>query len=335
MKDMIAKLVAFQDLSHQEMTGVAEKICQGQLTEGQIAALLLGLKMKGESKDELTALAQVMQEKSLSIPVEMPGAMDNCGTGGDQSYSFNVSTTVAFVLAGGGIPMAKHGNRSISSKSGSADVLEALGIAIDQSPEKLARVFKEAGIVFLFAKNLHPAMKEIMPARLALGVPTIMNLIGPLINPIPLETQLMGTSRSDLLEVTAQALQEMGRKRAIVVTGPNGMDEAGLDGINQIAIVTPQAVSYQEFEAKDYGLTSYPLEAIRGGDAKENAAILKAVLQNQAGPYLEMTVLNAGLGFFANGRAANLAEGIALAREVIASGKAMEKLKALQEAQYD
>ena len=334
MKEIFARLAAGQNLTEEEMAAVVEKIATGQVSQAQVAAFLLGLKIKGESPEELTGLAKVMQAKTLEIPTQVRDAMDNCGTGGDQSNSFNISTTAAFVLAAGGIQMAKHGNRSISSKSGSADVLEVLGINLDMKPEDLGRVFDQTGMVFLFAKNLHPAMKYIMPARLELGVPTIMNLTGPLINPVPLKTQLLGTSRPDLLEMTAQTLRNMGRERAIVITGPNQMDEAALHGRNQLALLEKGHISLHHFEAKDLGLTAVGLEDIRGGDAQYNAQILEAVLQNQPGPYLETVVLNAGLGFFANGKVDRIEDGIRLAREVIASGAALQKLRDLQEAQH-
>ena len=334
MKEIFARLAAGQDLTEEEMAAVVEKITTGQVSQAQVAAFLLGLKIKGESPEELTGLAKVMQAKALEIPTQVRDAMDNCGTGGDQSNSFNISTTAAFVLAAGGIQMAKHGNRSISSKSGSADVLEVLGINLDMKPEDLGRVFDQTGMVFLFAKNLHPAMKYIMPVRLELGVPTIMNLTGPLINPVPLKTQLLGTSRPDLLEMTAQTLRNMGRERAIVITGPNQMDEAALHGRNQLALLEKGQISLHHFEVKDLGLAAYGLHDIRGGDAQYNAQILEAVLQNQPGPYLETVGLNAGLGFFANGKVDRIEDGIRLAREVIASGAALQKLRDLQEAQH-
>ena len=334
MKEIFARLAAGQDLTEEEMAAVVEKIATGQVSQAQVAAFLLGLKIKGESPAELTGLAKIMQAKALEIPTQVRDAMDNCGTGGDQSNSFNISTTSAFVLAAGGIQMAKHGNRSISSKSGSADVLEVLGINLDMKPVDLGRVFDQTGMVFLFAKNLHPAMKYIMPARLELGVPTIMNLTGPLINPVPLKTQLMGTSRPDLLKMTAQTLQNMGRERAVVITGPNQMDEAALHGRNQLALLEKGHISLHHFEAQDLGLTAYGLHDIRGGDAQYNAQILEAVLQNQPGPYLETVGLNAGLGFFANGKVDRIEDGIRLAREVIASGAALQKLRDLQEAQH-
>ena len=334
MKEIFARLAAGQNLTEEEMAAVVEKIATGQVSQAQVAAFLLGLKIKGESPEELTGLAKVMQAKALEIPTQVRDAMDNCGTGGDQSNSFNISTTSAFVLAAGGIQMAKHGNRSISSKSGSADVLEVLGINLDMKPANLGRVFDQTGMVFLFAKNLHPAMKYIMPARLELGVPSIMNLTGPLINPVPLKTQLLGTSRPDLLKMTAQTLRNMGRERAVVITGPNQMDEAALHGRNQLALLEKGHISLHHFEAKDLGLAAYGLHDIRGGDAQYNAQILEAVLQNQPGPYLETVGLNAGLGFFANGKVDRIEDGIRLAREVIASGAALQKQRDLQEAQH-
>ena len=334
MKEIFTKLAAGQHLNEEEMSDVVEKMTSGQVSQAQIAAFLLGLKIKGESPEELTGLAKVMQAKALAIPTKIYDAMDNCGTGGDQSNSFNISTTAAFVLAAGGVKMAKHGNRSISSKSGSADVLEALGINLDMGPRELGQVFDQTGMVFLFAKNLHPAMKYIMPARLELEIPTIMNLTGPLINPIPLRTQLLGTSRPDLLAMTAQTLQNMGRERAVVISGPNNMDEAALFGRNQLALLQKETLSFLHFEAKDFGLEGYGLADIKGGNAEHNALILQAVLQNQAGPYLETVVLNAGLGFFANGKVERIENGIAMAREIIASGAALQKLQDLQEAQH-
>ena len=325
MKEIIEKLAKFENLSGVEMTDVIERIVTGRVTEAQIASLLLALKMKGETPEERTAIAQVMRGHAQHIPTEIHDAMDNCGTGGDKSFSFNISTTAAFVLAGGGVHMAKHGNRSISSKSGSADVLEALGINLDLKPAELGKVFDKTGIVFLFAKNMHPAMKYIMPARLELGIPTIMNLTGPLIHPMALETQL--------LESTAQVLKNMGRKRAIVVAGPEGLDEAGLNGTTKIALLENGEISLSSFTPEDLGMEGYAIEDIRGGNAQENAEILLSVLKNEPSPFLETTVLNAGLGFYANGKVHSIKEGVALARQVIASGKALEKLRLLQEYQ--
>jgi anthranilate phosphoribosyltransferase len=335
MKNELEKVMSGRDMTENEMNMLANSIIQGELSEVQIASFLISLKMKGESESELAGLARALQRAAVTIPTTIVDAMDNCGTGGDRSFSFNISTTSAFVLAAGGVHMAKHGNRSITSKSGSADVLEALGINLYLPAEKLAQVFDQVGLVFLFAQNLHPAMKYFTPVRRQLEIPTIMNLIGPLINPISLDTQLLGTSRPDLLEHTANVLKALGRRRALVVTGPNNMDEAALFGENQYALLENGLVTTGTFTAKDLGMREVQLNEIRGGEAPENAKILISVLENEASPFLETTVLNAGLGFFANGKVNSIKDGIALAREVIRSGAALAKLKQLQETQIE
>lgn len=335
MKNELEKIMSGRDMTENEMNMLANSIIQGELTDVQISSFLVALKMKGESASELTGLARVLQNAAVEIPTNFTDAMDNCGTGGDRSFSFNISTTSAFVLAAGGVHMAKHGNRSITSKSGSADVLEALGINLYQPAEKLAEVFDDTGIVFLFAQNLHPAMRYITPVRRQLEIPTIMNLTGPLINPVKLDTQLLGTSRPDLLATTAEVLRGLGRRRALVVTGEGNVDEATLFGKTRYALLENGEISLHEFTAADLGMNEVTLNDIRGGEAPENAEILKNVLKNQASPYLETTVLNAGLGFFANGKTKNIEQGITLARDVISSGSAFDKLESLQKAQAE
>lgn len=333
MKDIFEKLSAQTDLKEEEVAQVAGQILSGQLSESQIAAFLLALKMKGETPEEILGLVKMIKANALDIPTKFDDVMDNCGTGGDQSFSFNISTTACFVLAGGGVHLAKHGNRSISSKSGSADVLEELGIHLDLPAEKLGKIFDQTGIVFLFAQKMHPAMRYISPARQALGVPTIMNITGPLSHPMSLKTQLMGLYRQDLQEDLARVLDRLGRQRALIITGPDNMDEAALYGRNHYTLLDHGKISQGSFRAADLGLSEVGLEEIRGGDARENAQILLSVLKNVPSPYLETTVLNAGLGFYANGKAASIKEGVALARQVIASSQALKKLEELQEAQ--
>lgn len=333
MKDIFEKLSAQTDLTEEEVAQVTSQILSGQLSESQIAAFLLALKMKGETPEEILGLVKMIKANALDIPTKFDDVMDNCGTGGDQSFSFNISTTACFVLAGGGVHLAKHGNRSISSKSGSADVLEELGIHLDLPAEKLGKIFDQTGIVFLFAQKMHPAMRYISPARQALGVPTIMNITGPLSHPMSLKTQLMGLYRQDLQEDLARVLDRLGRQRALIITGPDNMDEAALYGRNHYTLLDHGKISQGSFRAADLGLSEVGLEEIRGGDARENAQILLSVLKNVPSPYLETTVLNAGLGFYANGKAASIKEGVALARQVIASGQALKKLEELQEAQ--
>lgn len=333
MKNELEKVMSGRDMTENEMNMLANSIIQGELSEVQIASFLVALKMKGEAASELTGLARALQKAAIPIPTNLTNAMDNCGTGGDRSFSFNISTTAAFVLAAGGVNMAKHGNRSITSKSGSADVLEALGINLYLPAEKLAQVFDKVGLVFLFAQNLHPAMKYFTPVRRQLEIPTIMNLTGPLINPIPLDTQLLGTSRPDLLELTANVSKGLGRKRALVITGEGGMDEATPFGLNHYALLENDKVTLHEFRASDVGISEVQLNDIRGGEAPENAEILKNVLEYQPSAFLETTVLNAGLGFYANGKVDSIKSGVDLAREVISTGAALTKLHELQAEQ--
>lgn len=332
MKENLVKLMNREDLSRYEVNQMANAMFNGELTDSQLSAILIALAMKGETVDEMAGIVDVVRDKALKIPTTVTTAMDNCGTGGDLSFSFNVSTTSAFVLAAGGVKMAKHGNRSISSKSGSADVLEALGINLYHTPDELAEIFDQTGLVFLFAQHVHPNMRYVMPVRRELEVRTVLNLIGPFTNPVDLDTQLLGTSRPDLLTTTAEVLKSLGRRRAVVVSGPNNMDEASLDGVNRYALLDETGeITVHEFDHESLGMPRVTLQEIRGGEGKENAVILKCVLNNEPSPFLEVTVLNAGLGFFANGCVTTISEGVAKARDVIASGAAMAKLVEMQE----
>jgi anthranilate phosphoribosyltransferase len=317
MKEIFEKLYQGNDLTESEMTQLAEMIFTGELKDTQISAALIALKMKGITSTEMAAIAKVMQKNALTIENAPTNAMDNCGTGGDHSNSFNVSTTTAFVLAAGGIPMAKHGNRSISSRSGSADVLEELGVKLTTSQE------------------MHPSMRYVINVRRELATPTILNLIGPLTNPVNLETQLMGTFAESLLKETAETLGKLGRKRAIVLQGAYGMDEANLAGDTKFALLENGKVEEFTISAADAGLPEYPLEAIVGGDSKRNAEILVSVLENQPSPFLDTVLLNAGLGFYANGKVNSVKEGVEEARKIIASGAAREKLAQLIEKQKE
>ncbi len=332
MKENLVKLMNRENLSRYEVNQMANAMFNGELTDSQLSAILIALAMKGETVDEMAGIVDVVRDKALHIPTTVTTAMDNCGTGGDLSFSFNVSTTSAFVLAASGVKMAKHGNRSISSKSGSADVLEALGINLYHTPDELAEIFDQTGLVFLFAQHVHPNMRYVMPVRRELEVRTVLNLIGPFTNPVDLDTQLLGTSRPDLLTTTAEVLKSLGRRRAVVVSGPNNMDEASLDGVNRYALLDETGeITVHEFDHESLGMPRVTLQEIRGGEGKENAVILKSVLNNEPSPFLEVTVLNAGLGFFANGCVESVAEGVAKARDVIASGAAMAKLVEMRE----
>ena len=333
MKEKLIKLMNRENLSRYEVNQIANSMFNGELTDSQLSAILIALAMKGETVDEMAGIVDVVREKALKIPTSITTAMDNCGTGGDHSNSFNISTTAAVVLAAGGIVMAKHGNRSISSRSGSADTLEVLGIRLDATPEELGALLNHVGIAFLFAPAMHPSMRAVMKIRQELATPTIFNLIGPLINPVPLETQLMGTYAGETLVETALTLGNLGRKQAIVIHGAGGMDEANLSGTTQCAMLRNGQVHEFKLVPEEYGFSPTPMSAITGGSPKENAEILRNVLKNQPSPYLETVVLNAGLGFYANGKVTNLADGFTLARECIATGAAFNKLEALIQAQ--
>ena len=333
MKEIFEKLATKQDLSEGEIEEVFNRILNGELTESQIAALLLGLKMKGETVDEIAGVVKSLKKHAVQLPQTYSDAMCNCGTGGDQSYSFNISTTACFILAAGGIRLAKAGNRSISSKSGSADVLEEVGINIAANPEVVSKALSEVGLAFVFAQTMHPAMRFIGPARRALGVPTIMNIVGPLANPLSLDSQLMGVYREDLQLDLAHVMKKLGRRRALLITGPNHMDEAALFGENHYTLLTAGNIHQGRFTFADVDLNPLELADIQGGDAVENAEILLSVLQNQASPYLETTVLNAGLGFYANGKVSSIREGVELARSLLADGSALRKLEELREVQ--
>jgi anthranilate phosphoribosyltransferase len=257
--------------------------------------------------------------------------MDNCGTGGDGSSSFNVSTTSAFVIAGAGIPVAKHGNRSISSKTGSADVLEYLGIHLNLPAKKTEEILEEIGIAFLFAPHVHPKLKKVIMVRKQLKIPTVFNLIGPLTNPIDLDYQLLGVYRRDLLNVFAEVLEKLGRKRAVVINGAGYMDEASLQGENHLTILAEGVIKNQTFYPEEIGLPQYDNSCIKGGDARTNAQILMDVLMGEKGAHRDTVLLNAGIGIFTAGKVNTIKDGVNLAREVIDSGAAYEKLRYLVE----
>lgn len=333
MKELFNQIANREDLSEEQIEALFDGILNNDVSESEIASFLMGLKVKGETPSEITGIVRALKSHAVDLPQAFDDAMCNCGTGGDQSYSFNISTTACFILAAGGIRIAKGGNRSVSSKSGSADVLEELSVNIAASPETLSKALDEVGLAFIFAQTMHPAMRFIGPARRSLGIPTIMNIVGPLANPLDLETQLMGLYRADLQETAAQVMQKLGRQRAIIITGPNNMDEAALYGTNTYTLLDNGKISQHQFTYQDLGMPKVELDDIVGGDAKQNAEILLSVLRNEPSPYLETTVLNAGLGFYANGKVDSLEEGVALARQLIADGSALAKLRQLQEVQ--
>ncbi|MFC4559496.1 anthranilate phosphoribosyltransferase [Virgibacillus kekensis] len=329
MKQYLEKLLRKEDLTLNEMKEASAYCFTSEANETELAAFLTALKAKGETPEEMAGLVEVIRAQSSQTTGTLMNVMDNCGTGGDESYSFNISTTSAFVIAGAGVKVAKHGNRSITSKTGSADVLEHLGVSLSFSKEHVEQLLDENNIAFLYAPHVHKAMKRFGKVRKELRVPTIFNLIGPLTNPINLDTQLLGVYRSDMLEALAETLHKLGRKRALVVNGAGGMDEASLAGDNHITLLEEGDITSFTLHPDDVGLPVYDNTQIRGGDSKENAAILLKVLKGEPGAHLDTVLLNAGLGIYANGAAPSITEGINQAKESIDSGAALERLQHL------
>lgn len=329
MREFIGKVKMNEHLSYDEMVEASKLLFAEETNIQHIIDFLVALSQKGETSLEVAALATVM--KSFAIRLNEPSGnyMDNCGTGGDGLNSFNISTTSAFVLAGAGVTIAKHGNRKISSSAGSSDVLEALGIHTSISPKESIELLKQEGLTFLYAPTVHPKLMRIGVARKKIGKPTIFNLVGPLTNPITLQTQYTGINRLDFTMEYAEVLRILGRKRAIVVCGAEGMDEASLAGINQLVLVDNGDLIPFKLTPEDVGLASAPISAIRGKDGHTNAKILRNVLQGEASPYLDTVLLNSGIGLFASGIVSSIQEGVKMATDSIQSGKALEKLEAI------
>ncbi len=315
-----------RDLTEDEASSAMREIMSGQATPAQIGAFLIALRLKGETVEEIAGMARVMREHSLRVEVE--GALvDTCGTGGDAQGTFNVSTAAAFVAAGAGARVAKHGNRAMSSACGSADVLEALGAKIDLPPEGVARCIREAGFGFMFAQAFHPAMKHVAGPRREIGVRTVFNILGPLTNPAGAQAQVLGVARPELAPKMAAALQRLGSRRALVVHGHEGLDEISLSGPSTIHEVQGGESRQYTVSPEEVGLTSAPVAAIRGGSAEENAAALRAVLDGQPGPLREIVLLNAAAALVAAEVAADLRDGVRLAGAAIDSGAARKRLE--------
>lgn len=331
MRNLLLQLAEQESFSEKQMEEAIQLILSDEISESEIAAFLMGLKAKGETVEEIVGIVKALKDNTLTFNKKFPNVLDNCGTGGDGSSSFNVSTTSAFVIAGAGIPVAKHGNRSISSKTGSADVLEYLGINLNLSAERTEEVLQEIGIAFLFAPNVHPKLKKVVAVRRQLKIPTIFNFIGPLTNPIDLDYQLLGVYRRDLLNVFAEVLQKLGRKRATVLNGAGFMDEASLQGENHLTILEDGMINNHSFYPEEVGLPEYDNSCIKGGDSKENAEILVNVLKGETGAYRDTVLLNAGIGIFTAGKADSIKAGVSVAKEIIDSGAAYGKLLKLIE----
>ncbi|MEK4228273.1 anthranilate phosphoribosyltransferase [Solibacillus sp. FSL H8-0538] len=326
LQPFIERVVQKGNLVFEEMVEAAQLVFNEETPKEEITSFLIAMSEKGETAHEVAGLASVMRSHAVQVDVPEGIYIDNCGTGGDGLHSFNISTTSAFVLAGGGLLVAKHGNRKVSSSSGSSDVLEALGIELVPTMEQTVDLLQKHGIAFLHAPNMHPKLKRIGEVRQAIGKPTIFNLAGPLTNPVPLKTQFVGINRPAFTTDYAQVLHMLGRERAVVVSGSCGMDEASLDGENTFVLLDHGDIIPFKLRAEDVGLTPQPLSAIRGGSPADNAVIMRDLLAGKQSVYFDTVILNAGIGFFAYGLADTMMEGIEMARDSIFSGRALEKL---------
>ncbi len=329
IRQAIDKLVNRIDLSETEMVAVMNQIMTGEATPLQVAAFLTALRMKGETVDEITGAARVMREKAHRVHAGTATVLDTCGTGGDQKDSFNISTTTAFVLAGAGVCVAKHGNRAVSSQSGSADVLSALGVKVDAPRERVEHCIAEIGIGFLFAPLLHEAMKYAMQPRRDIGIRTIFNILGPLTNPAMARYQLLGIYSGDLVAAIARVLRNLGSIRAMVVHGMDGLDEISLCGPTRIAELRDGDVREYTIEPEQFGMKRCRIEDLHGGNAEASARILRGILDGNKGPQRDVVLLNSGAALYVSGKAATPEEGIHVAAESIDSGKAREKLERL------
>ena len=331
IKEVIDKAVKKQDLREAEMMQAMEEIMEGVATPAQIGAFITALRMKGETVEEVTGAARIMRQKATRVNACATTILDTCGTGGDSLNTFNISTTTAFVVASAGIVVAKHGNRAVSSGSGSADVLEALGVNISADQDIVEECVQQIGIGFLFAPKLHGAMKYAIGPRREIGIRTIFNMLGPLTNPAGATAQLLGVYEAKLTEMFADVLKNMGTKRAFVVHGMDGLDEVTLSRETRVAQLKDGIVKTYNINPVDYFGKTYPLEDIRGGDPQKNAQIIRDVLSGKNGACRNIVLLNAALAIIAGEKAADIKEGIKVAADCIDSGAAVKRLQALIE----
>jgi anthranilate phosphoribosyltransferase len=329
LREYIRQAVEGGHLSREQSALAMDAMLEGAAPVAQMAALLVALRMKGETPDEIAGAAQALRSRAARVEVSADRLIDTCGTGGDSSHTFNISTAAAFVAAGGGARVAKHGNRAVSSKCGSADVLAALGVEVELSPAAVAACIDECGIGFLFAPRHHAAMRHVAPVRKELGLRTLFNLLGPLANPAGARRQLLGVYAAQLVPVMARTLAELGCDRAFVVHGHGGLDEISTSGPTVVCEVRGGAVRQFELTPEDVGVARAPLEGLRGGDAQENAASLRGVLRGEPGPRRAAVVLNAGAALAAAGVCETISEGARLAERSIDSGAALDRLERL------
>ena len=333
IREAIAHLVAGGSLGEMEASAAMEEIMTGTATPSQLGAFLTALRLKGETIDEVTGLARVMREKAMHVPLpaSIP-AVDTCGTGGDASGTFNVSTAAGLVVAACGQPVAKHGNRAASSRCGSADVLEALGVKLELGPEQVAQCIGQVGFGFMFAPAYHPAMRHVGPTRREIGIRTVFNILGPLTNPAGVRRQVLGVADPTLLRLMGEVLLRLGCERALVVHGEDAMDEISLSAPTRVCEVNGVSGALVEYtiSPQEVGLSVRPREEVRGGDAAQNAALLRHLLAGEeAGAPADVVALNAGAALFVTDHARSLADGVRQARDVLRSGRAAQTLDAL------
>ncbi len=326
-QEALQRTIEHREIFHDEMLKIMRMIMQGELSPVMTAALITGLRVKKETIGEITAAAQVMREFSTKVHVaDAQHLVDIVGTGGDGSHTFNISTCAMFVAAAAGAQTAKHGGRSVSSKSGSADVLESLGVNIHLSPQRIAQSIEQVGIGFMFAPNHHPAMKNVAPVRKELGIRTIFNILGPLTNPAGAPNILMGVFHPDLVGIQIRALQRLGAEHAVVVYGRDGMDEVSLGAATLVGELKNGHITEYEIHPEDFGMAMASNRALRVDTPEQSMAMLKGVLANEPGPARDIVVLNAGAALYAANVAPSMKEGVELARQAIASGAAQTKL---------
>jgi anthranilate phosphoribosyltransferase len=329
-QEAINRLCDSREIFYDEMVELMRQVMEGKVSQVQLSAILMGLHVKVESVSEIAASAQVMREFSVKVDVEdLPNLVDTCGTGGDKSHTFNVSTCAAFVAAAAGAKVAKHGNRSVSSKTGSADVLEALGVKLNLTPAATGQCVREVGLGFMFAPNHHPAMKYAAPVRKELGMRTILNILGPLTNPAGAKSQVMGVFHGDLVGIQARVLKMLGSKHVMVVHGKDGMDEITLSGPTMVAELKHDFITEYTIEPKQFGMEPNDMSSLRVSGADESKAIIEQVLAGEPGPAKDLVVLNAAAALYVSGVTKDMWGGVATARQAIESGAAKQKLAQL------
>lgn len=330
IKEAITKLVDKVNLTESESEAVMEEIMTGQATPAQIASYLTALRMKGETVEEITGAAIVMRNKASRIRVNDPDAVDTCGTGGDRLHTFNISTTAAFIVAGAGVTVAKHGNRSVSSMCGSADVLRALGVNIDIPPARVEACINEIGIGFLFAPLYHPAMKHAVAPRQEIGIRTMFNILGPLTNPAGVARQVVGVYSAHLTDILARVLTNLGARHCLVVHGSDGLDEITITGETIVSEGKAGEVRTYSIRPSDFGMGTAAIEDLRGGSAEDNARIVVQILEGEKGPKRDVVLLNAAAGILVSGKATDFSHAIIEAEKSIVAGAALAKLETLK-----